>query len=74
MGCNEHFPKNTLLRVMRDECGFDLPTAVRMMSEIPANLLGLRKGSIKTDFDADIIVFDEQINVSDVFVGGEKKI
>jgi N-acetylglucosamine-6-phosphate deacetylase len=36
--------------------------------------LGLRKGSIKADFDADIIVFDEQINVSDVFVGGEKKI
>lgn len=63
-----------LLRVMRDECGFDLSTAVRMMSEVPANLLGLRKGSIKADFDADIIVFDEQINVSDVFVGGEKKI
>ena len=63
-----------LIRVMRDECGFDLPTAVRMMSEIPAKILRLSKGSIRADYDADIIVFDEQINVCDVFVGGEKKI
>lgn len=63
-----------LIRVMRDECGFDLVDAVRMMSITPASLLGLSKGSIKEGMDADIIVFDEGINVSDVFVGGIKKI
>jgi N-acetylglucosamine-6-phosphate deacetylase len=34
----------------------------------------LNKGSIAVGRDADIIVFDEQIKVSDVFVGGEKVI
>ena len=63
-----------LLRVMCDACGFPLPTAVRMMSEVPAKILGLSKGGIKEGLDADIIVFDDQIAVSDVFVGGEKKI
>ena len=63
-----------LIRVMRDECGFDLVDAIRMMSATPASLLGVNKGSIKEGMDADIIVFDEGINVSDVFVGGIKKI
>ena len=63
-----------LVRVMRDECGFDIIDAVRMMSATPAALLGLNKGSIKVGMDADIIVFDESINVSDVFVGGIKMI
>ena len=63
-----------LIRVMRDQCGFDLVSAVYMMTGVPATLLGLQKGSIRQGADADIIVFDEQIKVSDVFVGGEKKI
>ncbi len=63
-----------LVRVVRDECGFDLVDAVRMMTATPAALLGLPKGSIKTGMDADIIVFDEGVNVTDVFVGGIKMI
>ena len=63
-----------LIRVMRDECGFELVDAIRMMSATPASLLGVNKGSIKEGMDADIIIFDEGINVSDVFVGGIKKI
>ena len=63
-----------LVRVMRDECGFDLVDAVRMMTATPAALLGLYKGSIKAGLDADIIVFDEGVNVTDVFVGGIKMI
>ena len=59
---------------MRDECGFDLVDAVRMMSATPASLLGVNKGSIKEGMEADVIIFDEGINISDVFVGGIKKI
>ena len=61
-----------LIRVMRDECGFDLTNAVYMMTHVPAALMGLNKGRIQTGADADLIVFDEQIQVSHVFVGGHK--
>ena len=63
-----------LIRVMRDECGFDIVDAVYMMTAVPAALMSLHKGSIAVGADADIIVFDEEIKVSDVFVGGEKVI
>lgn len=63
-----------LVRVVHDACGLDIVSAVRMITEVPALLLGLPKGSICEDLDADLVVFDEQICVSDVFVGGEKLI
>ena len=63
-----------LIRVMRYECGFDVTDAVYMMTQVPAALLGLNKGRLCEGADADIIVFDEQIMVSDVFVGGKKVI
>jgi N-acetylglucosamine-6-phosphate deacetylase len=44
------------------------------MTEVPAALLGLNKGCIREGADADLIVFNEQIQVSDVFVGGQKMI
>ena len=63
-----------LIRVMRDACGFDVTDAVYMMTQVPAALLGLNKGRLCKGADADVIVFDEQIMVSDVFVGGKKVI
>jgi N-acetylglucosamine-6-phosphate deacetylase len=44
-----------------------------MITEIPAKIMGLEtKGSLCAGCDADIVVFDDNINVSDVFVGGCK--
>ena len=63
-----------LVRVVRDACGFSIAEAVHMITQVPATLLGLPKGSIKEGLDADLVVFDEQICVSDVFVGGIKRI
>ena len=63
-----------LVRVLTNDCGIDLVQAVRMLTEIPAGLFGLEKGSLRQGFDADIVVFDENINVEDVFVGGKKVI
>lgn len=61
-----------LIRFVTKECGIDICDAVKMMSAVPAELLGLSKGQIKAGFDADIVVFDDDINVEAVFVGGKK--
>lgn len=63
-----------LVRVVTEDCGFDLPTAIVMMCETPAKILGLKKGAIFEGYDADVVVFDEKINISSVFVGGRKVI
>ena len=60
-----------LIRVIRDNCGYQLTDAIKMMTENPAKMLGLNKGIIEEGKDADIIVFDENINVTKVFVGGK---
>ena len=60
-----------LIRVMTKECGYEIPIAVKMMTEIPARILKVNKGEISVGRDADIIVFDDDINIKKVFVGGE---
>ena len=48
-----------------------LPEAVRLASEKPAKSLGIKgKGELKVGYDADIIIFDDDIKVSTVMVGG----
>ena len=61
-----------LLRVMIQECGFSLLDAVQMLTEVPARILQVQKGKLQENYDADVVVFDENITVSDVFVGGKK--
>ncbi len=63
-----------LIKTLVLECGFSVPTAVKMLTEVPANVLGLNKGRIERGFDADVVVFDDDILVSDIFVGGEKRL
>lgn len=62
---------NRLIRVMTSECGYPVPVAVKMFTENPAALLGVKKGRIAKNYDADLIVFDEEINVENVFVDGK---
>ena len=59
-----------LIRVMTKECGYDVAFAVKMMTEVPAKILKLNKGVLAVGKDADIIVFDNNINVETIFVGG----
>lgn len=61
-----------LLYTLVHDCGFPIPTAVKMLTETPAKLLGAKKGKINAGYDADLIVFDEEINVKNVFVNGEE--
>ncbi len=61
-----------LIRVMTKACGYSIPTAVKMLTEVPAKILKLNKGRLKEGYDADIIVFDGEIKIADVFVGGKR--
>lgn len=60
------------IRTMYQLAGVPLPAAVRMMTENPARLLGIahRKGTIAAGKDADLVLFDDDIRVSAVFVRG----
>ncbi len=61
-----------LIKTMVKECGCPVPTAVKMLTKIPAELLKVNKGELKAGFDADIVVFDDNIQIKQVFLAGEK--
>lgn len=61
-----------LIQTLVNECGFEIPVAVKMLTEVPAKILKLSKGKIAKDYDADIVAFDKKINITDVFVGGRR--
>lgn len=59
-----------LVRVMHREVGVPLTDCAKMASTVPARVLGLQshKGRIAEGYDADLVVFDEDITVWQVFV------
>ena len=63
---------DVLVRTLVYGCGVSVPTAVKMLTEVPAKILGINKGALAAGKDGDIIVFDDEISVSDVFFGGVK--
>jgi len=60
-----------LLRVCVKEAGFSVPDAVRMLSANPARILGVNAGTIAPGKLPDIVVFDDDIVIGAVFVGGK---
>lgn len=63
---------DALVRFAHEACGLPVATAVKMLTETPAKCLGRKIGRLKKGYPADIVVFDEHIRVSDVYVGGRK--
>lgn len=60
-----------LLRVAVHEAGLPLPDAVKMLTSTPAEIMRLHsKGSIAYGMDADFAVFDDRIQIKDVFAKG----
>ena len=57
-----------LIRTLVNDCGFSIPKAVKMLTEVPAKILGVNKGEIAVGKDADIIVFDEEIRIIKSFL------
>jgi N-acetylglucosamine-6-phosphate deacetylase len=61
-----------LVRTMVKEAGVNICGAVKMMTKNPAKILGLtRKGDIIENFDADIVIFDADINIKSVILAGK---
>ncbi len=60
-----------LIRVMTQEVGISLPEAVKMMTKIPAQIMKVNKGILAPQKDADIIVFDDDIQLSHAWVMGK---
>jgi len=62
-----------LVRNMIAMADVSLCDAVRMITETPARILGVhdRKGELAADKDADILIFDEHINILTTIVNGK---
>jgi len=62
-----------LVRTMVRHAGVSLHTAVRMISATPARIAGVagKKGELKKGMDADIILFDDNIQVSMTMIQGK---
>ena len=57
-----------LIRVLTKDVGASVIDAVYMMTKVPAEVMGLNtKGLLKEGYDADIVVFDDDINIEKVF-------
>ena len=62
------------VRTMYREAGVPLQDAVKMMSATPARILGEfdRIGSIAVGKKADMVLFDENINIRDIWMDGAR--
>ena len=65
-----------LVRVMYKQAGIPLSEAVTMMTVNPAREIGIgdRKGKLEIGMDADLVLFDEDIGVKSVYIGGKKTV
>ena len=63
-----------LVRFINKECEIPLVDTIKMITEVPAKILNINAGKLEKGFNADLTVFDEDINVTNVFVNGKKVI
>lgn len=65
-----------LVRVMIQKAGLPVWDAVKMASLNPASFLGIDKtyGSIEPGKSADLLIFDDDIRISSVYVSGVKQL
>ncbi|QEC79978.1 N-acetylglucosamine-6-phosphate deacetylase [Mucilaginibacter ginsenosidivorax] len=62
-----------LVRTMMEMADVPLHEAIKMMTKNPATIMGVddRKGTLVEGLDADIAIFDEQINIQATIVNGK---
>lgn len=64
---------STLLDCVKCAIEFGIPEedAVKMATENPARLIGVKKGRIEAGYDADFITVDNEFNLNNVIISGE---
>jgi N-acetylglucosamine-6-phosphate deacetylase len=62
-----------LIRTMMDLADVSLVDAVRMMTSTPASILKVsdRIGTLEKGKDADLVIFDDRINIKQVMIKGQ---
>ncbi len=66
---------DVLVRTCVKKAGIPLLSAIKMITEVPARIMKLQnKGKLQKGFDADIIMFDEDINIKRVLISGEERV
>lgn len=62
-----------LVRTMVQVAGCSIEDAVRMITENPARVMGIsdRKGALKAGMDADVVIFDENVNIKSTIINGK---
>lgn len=62
-----------LVRTMVQLADCSMSTAVRMLTENPARVMGIsdRKGSLKKGLDADVVIFDENVKILKTIIDGK---
>ena len=65
---------DVLIRTVMQKAGVALTDAVHMMTAVPAEMMNLNKGVLAAGKDADIVAFDDDINIKSVFVMGNQVI
>ena len=65
-----------LIRTMTKKAGVSLSDAVTMLTENPAREIGVadRKGKVAVGYDADLVLFDEDVNVKAVWCRGNRTV
>lgn len=62
-----------LVRVMNKEAGVPLCECIKMITQIPAKIMGIKdRGNLKEGYKADLIFFDENINIKKVIIEGKE--
>lgn len=65
-----------LVRVMYKQVGLPLNEVIQMITENPAREVHVddRKGKVAPGYDADLVIFDDDINIKSVFVRGKQTV
>ena len=63
---------DVLVRTCVKKADIPLESAVKMITQTPARIMKINtKGRLQPGFDADIVIFDDDINVKCVFINGK---
>jgi N-acetylglucosamine-6-phosphate deacetylase len=62
---------NVALKNFYEHADISLPELIGMVTQIPAQKLGLKKGLLEVSYESDFVLFDESFEISEVYVDGD---